>query len=288
MREQIASFLPVHGGLPIATVETGDTAQDYGLVFSTSSELLRAWRLGVFYLKIPDELDVQVGRSFGRELLAQSSPYRKIPTFGELEGFISLENNQQTKLALSRPRWKKYYPSAITKFGRRLDEIGKAIICEVLRKSGIPLDQWGRASGGYALGKGTAFLNFVHYDTAAPDWGLRPHTDYGFVTILDATQSGLQVEVDGKFLDVPVLSGHFVVNFGEALSYITAHAEHTVSAAVHRVQSQPQGDPIRQAVVYFGNPDLEGLLWQFDSEGRVQGSSSVADLFANLEKKLTQ
>lgn len=56
------------------------------------------------------------------------------------------------------------------------------------------------------------------------DWGLRPHTDYGFVTILDATAPGLQVEFDGVFHDVPVLNGHLVINFGEALRFITAHA----------------------------------------------------------------
>jgi hypothetical protein len=77
------------------------------------------------------------------------------------------------------------------------------------------------ASGGYAAGEGTAFLNFVHYDTRQPDLGLRPHTDYGFVTILDATAPGLQIEVDGSFVDVPVLEGHLVINFGEALNFIT-------------------------------------------------------------------
>ena len=76
----------------------------------------------------------------------------------------------------------------------------------------------------------SAFLNFVHYDTQVSAWGLRPHTDYGFVTILDAIAPGLQVEIDGAFQDVPVLPGHFVIYFGEALRFITAHSARPVGA----------------------------------------------------------
>ena len=258
------------------------------LVFQASEHLDRAWKLGVFYLKTPRDLDVEDARVFGRGLLAPESPYRQTPTYGELEGFIALENNQQTKLALRRHRWDQYYPQGIAHFGRQLDAIGIAIISEVFRRSSIPQALWGRASGGYATGEGTAFLNFVHYDTSAPDWGLRPHTDYGFVTILDASAPGLQVEIDGVFCDVPVLPNHLVINFGEALHFVTAHGERTVRAVVHRVVSQRAEDPVRHGIVYFANPDLDGTLWQFDTQGEVKGSSSVEDLFALLEKNLTE
>ena len=205
-----------------------------------------------------------------------------------MEGFIALENNQQTKLALRRERWDQHYPEHIAVFGRQLDNIGIAIIRAVLRQSGIPEALWDRASGGYASGGGDAFLNFVHYDTRTPDWGLRPHTDYGFVTILDASAPGLQIEMDGGFEDVPVLPGHLIINFGEALNFITAHSDRAVSAVTHRVVSQQSIDPVRHGIVYFANPDLDGMLWQFDASGEEQGSSSVDDLFAQLESRLTE
>lgn len=169
-------------GLPIAVI-----SERQRLMFPTEEDLGRAWALGVFYLKIPDPLHLDSAREFGCGLLDPDSPYRKIPKYGDLEGFIALENNQQTKLALCRHHWDQHYPAAIARFGRQLDDIGVAIICEVFHQSGIPEPLWSRASGGYASGAGTAFLNFVHYDTRNPDLGLRPHTDYGFVTILDAT-----------------------------------------------------------------------------------------------------
>jgi isopenicillin N synthase-like dioxygenase len=258
------------------------------LVFCTSEDLDRAWDLGIFYLKLPNNIDLDGARRFDRGLIAADSPYRQIPKYGELEGFIALENNQQTKLALSRQHWDQHYPSEIAGFGRQLDEIGITILSEVLRQSGIPEPLWDRASGGYSAGAGTAFLNFVHYDTRNPDQGLRPHTDYGLITILDITAPGLQIKVNGKFQEVPVLPGHLAIHFGEALNFITTHSDRAVGAIEHQVLSQKSTDPVRHGIVYFANPDLNGVLWQFDAKGEIKGSSSVADLFALLEKNLTE
>lgn len=274
--------------IPVATLSDDSASTEAHLSFVTPGDLDRAWELGLFYLKTPCNLNLEFARQFGSGLINTDSPYRRVPQYGELEGFIALENNQQTKLALRRERWEQHYPEHIAAFGRQLDAIGIAIIREVFRQSGIPEALWDRASGGYASGGGDAFLNFVHYDTRTPDWGLRSHTDYGFVTILDASAPGLQIEVDGQFEDVPVLPGHFIINFGEALNFITAHSDNAVSAVTHRVLSQQSTDPVRHGIVYFANPDLDGMLWQFDAVGKERGSSSVDDLFAQLEGRLTE
>ena len=270
------------------SLPVGSISAEQRLIFASASDLDRALDLGVFYLKAPDDLDLESARQFGLELMPLDSPYRDVPAYGELEGFIALENNQQTKLALRRERWDQHYPKDIAAFGRQLDAIGIAIMREVFHRSGIPEGLWNRASGGYTSGGGDAFLNFVHYDTRTLDWGLRPHTDYGFVTILDASAPGLQIEIDGQFEDVPVLPGHLIINFGEALHFITAHSERSVGAIVHRVLSQRSNEPVRHSIVYFANPSLDGTLWQFDAVGDEKGSSSVEDLFALLERNLTE
>ena len=275
--------VPLEAGLPIATI-----SGDQRLVFASASDFDHAWDVGIFYLRIPENLDLDDARQFGRELISLDSAYRQIVQYGKLEGFIALENNQQTKLALRRERWDQHYPADVAAFGRQLDTIGIAIIREVFNQSGIPETLWNRASGGYTSGGGDAFLNFVHYDTRNPDWGLRPHTDYGFITILDASAPGLQIEIDGQFQAVPILPDHLIINFGEALHFITAHSDRPVGAVVHRVLSQQSTDPIRHGIVYFANPDLDGILWQFDVRGEIKGSSSVEDLFALLEKNLIQ
>lgn len=258
------------------------------LQFACQEDLDRAWALGIFYLKVPEALDLEAAREFGRELAEPGSRYRNVPKYGDFEGFIALENNQQTKLALRRHHWDQHYPEHIANFGRQLDDIGVIVISEVLRQSGIPQSCWSQASGRYSAGGGTAFLNFVHYDTTHPDEGLRPHTDYGFVTILDITAPGLQIQVDGEFVDVPVKPGYLAIHFGEALNFITQFSKRRVGAVVHRVLSQKSEAPMRHSIVYFANPDLDGMLWQFEASGDVCGSSSVETLFAKLEHTLTQ
>ena len=96
-------------GLPIAAI-----ARDGRLTFPTTQDFDRAWELGIFYLAVPEHLDLESARQFGSELLARNSPYRSIQQYGALEGFIALKNNQQTKLALRRHHWDQHYPAAIT------------------------------------------------------------------------------------------------------------------------------------------------------------------------------
>ena len=57
--------------LPAASI---DEAQR--LIFKTSQDQDVAWKLGVFYLKAPDWLDLEVARHFGRDILDPESPYR--------------------------------------------------------------------------------------------------------------------------------------------------------------------------------------------------------------------
>ena len=78
-------------GLPIASI-----SDERRLLFPTPEDLDRAWDLGIFYLKLPRNIDLDGARRFGHRLIAPDSPYRQIPKYGELEGFIALENNQQT------------------------------------------------------------------------------------------------------------------------------------------------------------------------------------------------
>ena len=169
--------VPLEAGLPIATI-----SGEQRLVFASASDFDHAWDVGIFYLRIPENLDLDDARQFGRELISLDSAYRQIVQYGKLEGFIALENNQQTKLALRRERWDQHYPADVAAFGRQLDTIGIAIIREVFNQSGIPETLWDRASGGYTSGGGDAFLNFVHYDTRNPDWGLRPHTPQRYLS----------------------------------------------------------------------------------------------------------
>ena len=68
------------------------------------------------------------------------------------------------------------------------------------------------------------FVRLLHYpsqplDRADDEFGISPHTDYGFVTFLAQDEvGGLQVKRrDGDWIDVPTVPNTFVVNIGDML-----------------------------------------------------------------------
>jgi len=91
--------------------------------------------------------------------------------------------------------------------------------------------------------------------TPAGQFGVNAHHDAGFLTILaPGTTPGLQVEnVDGDWLDVPIVEGGLVMNIGEMLQSISGNY---FVATPHRVLSPDA----RQSVGYFHGPSLDTPL----------------------------
>ncbi|MEU3752912.1 2-oxoglutarate and iron-dependent oxygenase domain-containing protein [Streptomyces olivoreticuli] len=88
--------------------------------------------------------------------------------------------------------------------------------------------------------------------------GVGVHKDYGLLTLLlqDDT-GGLQVDVgEGRFVDVPVVPGAFVVNLGELLEVATRGY---LSATTHRVRRSAPGVD-RYSAPFFYNPRLEAAM----------------------------
>jgi isopenicillin N synthase-like dioxygenase len=71
----------------------------------------------------------------------------------------------------------------------------------------------------------TVLFRIFHYPAAPADdggWGVAEHTDYGLLTLLaqDAT-GGLEVRVDGAWVEVPPRVDAFVCNLGDMLERMT-------------------------------------------------------------------
>jgi isopenicillin N synthase-like dioxygenase len=102
------------------------------------------------------------------------------------------------------------------------------------------------------------------WDEAADEWGVREHTDYGFLTILKQDESGgLQVKgPDGTWIEAPPVPGTFVINIGDMLEYWT-HGRYR--ATPHRVRNQGKGD--RLSLPFFYDPGFKSPLTRIpDSE----------------------
>jgi isopenicillin N synthase-like dioxygenase len=108
-------------------------------------------------------------------------------------------------------------------------------------------------------------LKIIRYRTpaappAGPDGtgqGVGAHRDTGFLSFVHQDDvGGLQVERDGRLIDVTPRPGALVVNIGEMFQLVTRGY---YKATVHRVVSPPPGID-RISLAYFFNPKLEATL----------------------------
>jgi len=103
-------------------------------------------------------------------------------------------------------------------------------------------------------------LRLLHYPPAgqgpADAYGIAPHTDYGFLTILAQDDSGgleIRSPAGDSWQAVRPMAGSFVLNIGNALSLMTN--DRFVSTA-HRVNN-PSGEHSRYSVAVFFDPCLD-------------------------------
>lgn len=105
-----------------------------------------------------------------------------------------------------------------------------------------------------------SILKVIHYpavpDTLeqALDQGVGAHKDPGVLTLLlpEPDSTGLQVQLAGEWVDVPVKPGTFVVNIGELLEWAT---DGYLIATPHRVLPTAAGDD-RLSIPFFLYPNL--------------------------------
>ncbi|MFP6749504.1 MAG: 2OG-Fe(II) oxygenase family protein [Alphaproteobacteria bacterium] len=106
-------------------------------------------------------------------------------------------------------------------------------------------------------------LRLIHYPPvggARPDdaFGIHPHTDYGFITILAQDDTGgLEIQTpDGGWMPAPPVPGALIVNIGDALARWT---NDTFNSTPHRVIS-PAARTGRYSVGMFFDPDVNAQI----------------------------
>ncbi|MBT4490101.1 MAG: isopenicillin N synthase family oxygenase [Rhodospirillaceae bacterium] len=103
-------------------------------------------------------------------------------------------------------------------------------------------------------------LRLIHYPPAADDqptgsYGIHPHTDYGFITILAQDKTGgLEIQrPGGGWMPAPVVPDTLIINIGDALARWT---NDVFNSTPHRVIS-PTARTSRYSVAMFFDPDVE-------------------------------
>jgi isopenicillin N synthase-like dioxygenase len=88
------------------------------------------------------------------------------------------------------------------------------------------------------------------------------HTDFGSLTILqrDTAPGGLQVQVDGRWVDAPHVPGSFTINIGDLMSDWT---DGRWVSTLHRVVPPPAdvtGSTERLSLTFFHQPNYEAVI----------------------------
>ncbi len=121
-------------------------------------------------------------------------------------------------------------------------------------------------------------LKIIRYPARAPgmavDQGVGRHHDSGLLTfILQDEIGGLQVEIDGEFVDAPPLEGAYIMNLGEMLQRAT---DGYLRATPHRVVS-PSGAEDRISIAFFFNPRFEKSFQPVELPSRLKEQASGGD-----------
>ena len=107
-------------------------------------------------------------------------------------------------------------------------------------------------------------LRALHYPktTIVPEEGQQragAHTDYGSLTILlpQPGSTGLQLQIEHQWIDVPAIKGTFVINIGDLMELWTGKRW---KSTLHRVIAKPN-QPERKSLAFFHQPDWEAKIY---------------------------
>lgn len=117
---------------------------------------------------------------------------------------------------------------------------------------------------------GEGILRYLHYNSIPQNYNepirMAPHNDLGFITLLFQVPAkngipSLEAKINGAYKSVPPIRNTFVVNLGEALSYISSGK---IKATIHQVTAPPEQhrgpDSERTSIPFFFTPKKDAML----------------------------
>ncbi|GAA4327860.1 2-oxoglutarate and iron-dependent oxygenase domain-containing protein [Pigmentiphaga soli] len=141
-------------------------------------------------------------------------------------------------------------------YSNALENLGRRLLPIFSRALNLPPDFFDAAFRKPLL---NMQLNYYAHqpDFDGSQYGLAPHTDRTFITILcQAKVPGLEIRTaDGRWVVAPALPGHFLVNTGDLLRLWT---NELFLSTPHRVINTSQVE--RHSIPFFFNPDPDTVI----------------------------
>ncbi len=235
-------------------------------IVSTPSDMKDACEYGFFYVPVPDNIDV-------KSIMELIRRYFSLPC-----AVKSLESAQQ------HPNGLGYLPSGRYKKDHGLTEVKESYQYQqnnLESQYKVQYDKYIESISGYAkkifnliilslnadpntyaktVDPSFDTLTLIHYPVTFVTKGVKenkcgtvPHMDWGYLTLLATTASGLQIKRDNKWIDVPVSDSHFIVNIGNMMEILSAGKYKSIE---HRVIVNEE----KYSIAFFFEPKLDELI----------------------------
>jgi 2OG-Fe(II) oxygenase superfamily len=239
---------------PIMTISEKDVAQPQ--IFR--EKLKAAGPMGFFYLEMPEDCKAIFAEAIQFANTFYCNPILRELKLDNYSGFYVRNQVQAESLYLEEKYWGDYLSKDVAEVATKMHHIATFLLKEILEICQIPQEQWNLSTGGLTENKGWIHFSFNHYRPQEQMEGLNPHRDFNQITILFINQSGLQARIQEKWVDVPPLEGHFIVNFGRTLEMLVNNPQQ-LTAAWHRVQQVSQD---RTSFGIFADNALDSDVYQ--------------------------
>ncbi len=223
-------------------------------------------------LPLEEKLAIKQNQFF-RGYVPLNASTLKLSTLGgatkpnQLESFVmahEVSKNDPDYQAGSNLAGPNQWPENLLEFKKTMMEYKQAMLILARRlvqafsvSLGMPIDYLDRY-----FADPTYFLRLQYYpeqpDNISEDqYGIAPHTDYGFLTILaQDAHGGLQVKNQkGDWVDVPYLPGTLVLNSGDMLKRMSN--DHYISTP-HRVINRAKAN--RYSIPFFFEPNMHAFI----------------------------
>lgn len=250
------------------------------VIFESDKDYDEAIRVGFFRISTPKEIDLKAGRTFAATFTKQTR-YTQFGSLDGINGYFGSNLAQTERFSLERDYWnlcshdeEPNMPVQLQTLGKQLSDIGIIVLRTILKKQGLPELLWAKATAGASEGNGSQGLLFNCYDPKFADraMGVGEHKDWGYVTVLDAIEPGLEAKIQDCWRSLHLEDGFLTINFGYPLQKLLG----MVHASKHRVVTQQK--KMRTSTVLFVDPrvgsypsdcqyeDNEGYIYAWDEQ----------------------
>ncbi len=190
---------------------------------------------GIFYFEIPNECEKYIDEALEFCYHFPNNDEIKNYSDGKFGGYHQRNHDQIESFYVEKKDWNLVLSLSLQQLASEMEILTKEILISVLINSAIPKEMWSQGTGNLTDGKGQTHFSFNHYRPEKNTVGIKPHRDFGLVSILFVEKDGLEAYHQKEWKKVPPLDGYFVVILGKAFEILVNDVE-KVSGAWHQVR----------------------------------------------------